>query len=266
MRELLYFFKDIFDNRLLVWDLSKKDFQNKFTGSYLGIIWAFIQPIIMILIYWFVFQVGFKSTTVSNVPFVLWLLSGMIPWIYFTDSVFNSTNSVVDSSYLVKKIVFNVRILPFVKIVSAAFIHLFFIIVLLLMLFIYGFSFDLVYFQFFYYFIALLLLILGIGLISSSIIVFIKDVGQIINMLLQFGFWLTPIFWSIQQIPQKYHFYLKLNPMYYIIIGYRETFLDHVYFWEHPILTIYYWVVVFVVLSIGTMLFSKLRSHFADVL
>ncbi|MZQ83736.1 ABC transporter permease [Paenibacillus sp. 5J-6] len=266
MKEILFFFKDLFNNRLLVWDLSKKDFQNKFTGSYLGIIWAFIQPFIMILIYWFVFQVGFKSTSVSDVPFVIWLLSGMIPWIYFTDSVFNSTNSIVESSYLVKKIVFNVRILPLVKVISAAYIHLFFIIVLLAMLFIYGFSFNLAYLQIFYYFIALFLLVLGIGLISSSLIVFIKDIGQIISMLLQFGFWLTPIFWSMQQIPEQYQFLLKLNPMYYIANGYRETFLTHVYFWEHPVLTLYFWVVVLVFLSAGIILFSKLRSHFADVL
>lgn len=88
--------------RLLI-DLTLKDFKKKYVGSYLGILWAFVTPIITIGVFWFVFEVGFKSAPVDNFPFILWLSCGMIPWFFITDVLNNGTNSVIENDYLVKK-------------------------------------------------------------------------------------------------------------------------------------------------------------------
>jgi len=118
---------ELINNRKLIFSLAKNDFKTKYAGSYLGIIWAFIQPIITVLIYWFVFQVGFKSAPMKDFPFVLWLIAGIIPWFFFQESLMNATNSLLEYSYLVKKVVFKVSVLPLVKIISALFVHIFFI-------------------------------------------------------------------------------------------------------------------------------------------
>ncbi|MNN31636.1 Teichoic acid translocation permease protein TagG [compost metagenome] len=110
------------------------------------------------------------------------------------------------------------------------------------------------------------ILLLGLSWITSALVVFLKDVGQVISMILQFGFWLTPIFYSYQALPEKYAFLLKLNPMYYITEGYRGIFIYKFWFWERPDLTLYYWIVSLSVLVIGYLLFKRLRPHFADVL
>lgn len=78
----LSFFKDIYLNRRLILQLSVKDLKDKYLGSYLGFLWAVIQPTISILIFWFIFQVGFKSMPVDNYPFILWLVAGIIPWFF----------------------------------------------------------------------------------------------------------------------------------------------------------------------------------------
>jgi lipopolysaccharide transport system permease protein/teichoic acid transport system permease protein len=263
---IIGFIRDMLKQQRFVLEMSKKDIKARYLGSFLGILWAFIQPTVQILIFWYVFQVGFKNAPVDNFPFILWLISAMIPWFFISDSIIGSTNSIMENNYLVKKVVFRVSILPIVKIYSALFVHLFFIVFMIIMFSIYGYKPNVYYFQIIYYLFSSIILLLGISWITSSLVIFLKDIGQIIAVLVQFGFWLTPIFYSINTIPEKYHFIIKLNPFFYIVEGYRETFVYQKWFWEHPWLTLNFWIITFVFLLVGTIVFKKLRPHFADVL
>lgn len=250
----------------LLFDLTISDFRKRYLGSYLGVIWAFVQPLISILLFWFVFQVGFRSTPIDDVPFILWLSCAIIPWNFYSDSIQSSTNSILENSFLVKKVVFKLEILPIVKISSALIVHLFFIVFIFVMFFIYGYGFSIYNLQVFYYLIASVLLVIGISWITSSLVLFLKDTSQIVAMAMQLGFWLTPIFYPLEMIPDKLQFLFKLNPMFYITNGYRDTFIYKEWFWEHPLLTIYFWIVTLLLLYIGFLLFRKLKPHFADVL
>jgi lipopolysaccharide transport system permease protein/teichoic acid transport system permease protein len=131
---------------------------------------------------------------------------------------------------------------------------------------VYGYSFDIHWLQAFYYLGAMVVLILGLSYITSAVVIFFKDVGQIVAMFLQFGFWMTPIFWNIGMIPDRFHWLLKLNPLMYIIEGYRDSLINHVWFWEKPMMGLYFWVVALGLLALGFSTFRKLKPHFADVL
>jgi lipopolysaccharide transport system permease protein/teichoic acid transport system permease protein len=260
------FLKDTIVKQRFIYELAKKDVKSRYLGSYLGAVWAFVQPTIQVLIFWFVFQVGFKSMPVDNFPFILWLISAMIPWFFVADSISGATNSILDNSYLVKKVVFRVSILPIVKIYSSLFIHLFFIVFLFFIFAIYGYYPSLYNLQIVYYMFCCLVLVLGLSWITSSLVIFLKDVGQVVAMLIQFGFWLTPIFYTLKIVPEKYHFIMKINPFYYITEGYRDAFIYKKWFWEHPLLTLNFWLITLIILALGTLVFKKLRPHFADVL
>lgn len=186
--------------------------------------------------------------------------------VFISDSIQGATTSITDNSYLVKKVVFKVSLLPIVKIYSALWVHLFFVAVIFLMFSIYGYFPNVYNVQVLYYVFCISVLVLGISWITSSLIIFFKDMGQIVSTVLQFGFWLTPIFYSLDIIPQKYAFLLKINPAFYIIQGYRDTFIYKSWFWEHPKLTVYFWLCTIVILVVGRTMFKKLRPHFADVL
>lgn len=269
MSILQYFFDfliDIYRNRRLLWELTKKDFQQRYVGNYLGIMWAFIQPTITIIIFWFVFQVGFKSIPVDNFPFILWLCCGMFPWFFFCDAINSATNSIVSNAYLVKKVVFRVSLLPMVQILSALVVHSFFICVLFLMFAIYGYWPSIFNLQLVYYDFALICLLFGLSLITSTLVVFLRDIGQLVSMCIQFGFWFTPIFWSLKMIPEKYHWFFKINPMYYIVNGYREAFINQKWFWEQEINGFIFWATTGVIIILGIFLFKKLRPHFADII
>ena len=122
--------KELFQSRELIWKLSKNDFKKRYAGSYLGFIWALIQPVITVLMYWIVFDVVFntRSQMIASgveVPYVLFLTAGLVPWFYFSDALIGGTNSLLEYNYLVKKVVFKISILPIIKIISALFVHTF---------------------------------------------------------------------------------------------------------------------------------------------
>lgn len=268
MKKILALPAELYQNRKLVLSLAKNDFKTKYAGSYLGIVWAFIQPIVTILVYWFVFSVGLKAGTVSDYPFVLYLVSGIIPWFFFQDALNGGTNALIEYNYLVKKVVFKISILPIVKIISALFVHVFFVAFALLLCACYGYTPSLYTLQIIYYSVCTFLFVLGLVYATSAIVIFFRDLTQIISIFLQVGVWLTPIMWDIDMLSS--HPWLiklfKLNPMYYVVTGYRDSMLGHIGIWNHASWTIYFWVVTILLFGLGSVIFKRLKPHFADVL
>lgn len=260
---------DLYQNRKLIWTLAKNDFRTKYAGSYLGIIWAFIQPVVTVMVYWFVFGVV-REGTPKTVPFVLWLVCGLVPWFFFQDALVQSTNALIEYSYLVKKVVFKISILPVVKIIASLFVHLFFVLFTLVLFCCYGYYPDLYALQLIYYSFCAFMLVLALAYSTCAIVVFFRDLSQIISIALQIGVWLTPIMWDFADMGINPYSWLarilKINPMYYVTSGYRNAFIDKQWFWEHPWQTLYFWGVTLLLLGLGTRLFKKLRVHFADVL
>lgn len=266
VKEAAGFIKLSLSNTGLIKSLSKNDFRNKYASSYLGIVWGFINPLVTIAVYWFVFQVGFRSGDVGDVPYVLWFVTGIIPWFFFSDALPSTSNVFLEYSYLVKKVVFKIEILPTVKIISSLFVHLFFVLFIYVLTSIYGYYPDTYTLQFIYYSFAMIVLVYSLSLLTSSIILFFRDLGQIIGIVVSVGFWATPIGWQITMLPGIAQRLFKLNPMYYIVTGYRDAFVDKIYFWQRPYETLYFWVLCFVILCIGSKMFKKLKPHFSDVL
>lgn len=257
----------LIENRKLIWSLSKNDFKTRFAGSYLGIVWAFVQPVVTVLVYWFVFQVGLKAGRTNEYPFVVWLVAGLVPWFFFSEALNGGTNALIEYSYLVKKVVFKISILPIVKVMSAVFVNAFFILFTLVLCSCYGYTPSLYTIQIIYYLICNFLLVLGLSYFTAAIVVFFRDLTQIINILLQVGMWITPIMWDAEHmLSPKLLKIFKLNPVYYIVDGFRDSLLAGVGFWEKPMWTMYFWLFVIIVFSIGVSVFKRLRVHFADVL
>ena len=259
---------ELYQNRALILQLAKNDFKTKYAGSYLGIVWAFVQPLVTILVYWFVFTVGLKSGKVEGYPFVLYLVTGIVPWFFFSDALNGGTNALIEYSYLVKKVVFKISILPMVKVISAAFVHLVFVAIALILCCCFGYLPGLTVIQIVYYSFCTFILVLGLCYATSAIVVFFRDLTQIISIVLQVGIWMTPIMWDINMLadyPWAITLF-QLNPIYYIVNGYRDALLADTWFWQHWVWTIYFWVLTAILFVIGSVVFKRLKPHFADVL
>ncbi len=259
--------KDLLNSRVLVWNLARNDFKTKYTASYLGIIWAFINPIVTIVIYWVIFQYGLKAgSPTQGASFIFWFMAGLIPWFFFQEALTNATNCLFEYSYLVKKVVFKISVLPIIKIISSAFVHIVFIGFLLIVGIIQGHYPDIMLIQLFYYSFCTFVLVLGFSYATASIVLFFRDLTQLIGIFLQAGMWMTPIIWSYTIIPQKYQWIAKINPMFYIVEGYRDSLINKIWFFDKYMQTLYFWLFAGLLFIFGAIIFKKLKPHFSDVL
>ena len=266
-RIISFFILEIVDKRMIIFVLAKREFQSTYMGSYLGFMWAFLQPLMFIAVLNLVFTLGIRhGNDSSDIPFVLYLTIGLLVWMYFSENLSSGTRAIKEYSYLIKKIDFRLAILPIIKLLSSAVTHLLLVIVAILIAGFNGYMPGLYLIQLIYYMASMMLLLLGISWITSSTSIFIKDVGNVVSIIVKFGFWLTPIFWNIDRVPVNYQWIVKLNPVYYIVSGYRDSIVLQVPFWEHPIETAYYWSFTLICIGIGIFVFRKLRPHFAEVI
>lgn len=260
------FLSDIYQKRGLIYELAKRDFQRQYQGSYLGFVWMFLQPLVLIFVLYLVFTLGLRAGDTMEVPFELYLITGMIGWLYFSENLSGSTSIIRNHQFLVKKVDFRLSVLPLVKMLSSLVPQLFLIIVAIGVAWYRGYAPTIYTLQVFYYLAAMVALLLGIGWLTSSTSIFVKDVSRLVAISVQFGFWLTPIFWNIAMIPERYHWVIKLNPVYYIVTGYRDSLIGQTAFWLEPAGTLYYWGITLLSLIIGIKVYSKLRPHFAEVI
>lgn len=263
--------KELYQSRRLIWKLSKNDFKKRYAGSYLGMVWAFVQPVVTVVMYWIVFDRVFdtRSQLVAGgieVPYVLYLTAGLVPWFYFSEALTNGTTALLEYNYLVKKVVFKISILPIIKVIAATFIHLFFVVVLLIIAIGYGYYPSVYTLQIFYYSFCEFVLVLAISYTACAVVVFFKDLQQIINIALQIGMWATPILWDISMLTDKMKPLFKLNPMVYIVNGYRSAIYEQEWFFEHFYSSTYFWIFTVTLFCIGSLIFKRLKVHFADVM
>lgn len=265
--QFLEFLRAIWDNKFLVIQLTKRDFQSRYLGSYLGLPWAFIKPLSLVFVIWFAFTYGLKSGMVDEtVPFPLWLVVGFIPWFYASENIAGSIQSLLEYAFLIKNISFRPSIIPLIKILTNSLIHLFFIILLMGVAAAYGYKPSSHWIQIFYYMFCAAMLTLGLSWFASSVQLFFRDIGHIIEIALQLFFWGTPIIWSYKMLPDRFCFMLKLNPFFYLVEGYRDTFIYKIWFFERLWSTLYFWIITSIIFVLGAFVFKKLKPHFADVL
>lgn len=253
----------------LIFELAKADFKKRLAGSYFGMLWMFVQPIVTVVIYYMVFTViggRGQQQFMDGVPYLLWMICGLVPWFYFSECLSGGTSCLLEYSYLVKKVVFRIDILPMVKIGSALVVHGIFAAILLTVSLFCGNLPQASWLQILYYSGCTAVLALGIVKFTSAAVVFFRDMSQLVAIAIQFGVWLTPVMYSNSQIPwAPVAFILRLNPMYYVAEGYRDSIIRGVWFWEKSE-TIYFWAVTLLLFWFGNHMFKKLRPHFADVL
>ncbi len=266
LRFFLNALKTLVGRRYLIYTMARREVASNYVGSLLGVIWTFIHPVVLITVFWVVFSLGFRVRPMKDVPFVVWLTAGMSGWFAFSEMVAGAVGSVVANGNLVKRTLFPSQVLPVVKIFSSLANHAAFILVLFVLIVLQRMPLSFYYLQALYYLACMMVLAVGLGWMFSALNVFIRDVGQVVGVALQIGFWATPIFWDARIMPARLQQYLKLNPLYYIVQGYRDSFIYFVPFWQRPYLTAYFWSVALVILLLGAMVFKRLQPQFSDAL
>lgn len=246
--------------------MTVRDLQTQYAGSALGLLWSYVHPLVMALVLWYVFAHGFRAQPVRDIPFAVWLFCGLFPWTFYNTAVGTCCGSLSEQSFLVKRTGFCVALIPMVKIASAFCIHLGFLAILAGFALANGVTPGLHWLQLPYYTLGLCVLLVGTGWLVSSLNLFLRDVAQGVNVLLQLGFWLTPVFWMPETMPVAFTRWLWLNPMAYLVEGYRNSVLHGAWFWQDGWGALRFWCQALGMGALGLGVFRRLRPHFADVL
>ena len=253
------FFKNVYDYRELLKTNIKKDIRGKYKKSFLGVLWSFLNPLLQLAVYAFIFPIILK---VQQENYVIFVCSALIPWTFFTTVVVQSTGVIVGNGNIIKKVYFPREILPISITTSAAVNFLISTIIILFFVFCYGMG--ITKYIIFYPVILMIqyILLLGISFLLSSITVYFRDLEHLVGIAIMLLFYATPIVYSLNTMDASYVKILKLNPMAHIVEAYRSVF----YYQSMPNLKNLGIIAFFSILlcMIGYKIFKKLEKRFAE--
>lgn len=243
-----------------------------YSGSSFGIVWAFVKPVLFVLVYWFGITIGIKGGSSDKVPYIYQLISSILPWFFISEAWLKCGTSIRQNKHLVTKTVFPVSTIPVFEEMYLFFIHAILVCAATVIFAVSGYI-TVNFIQIIYGMICLFVLIWAISLIFSACVVISRDFEHLIKSLTQVLFWLSPILWSLEKV-EKYpiiHTIVRLNPVSYIVEVYRAAFLGklsntYVWFFNDVLGTVCFWAEIIIISLIGSYLFKKLERDFADVL
>ncbi len=238
------------------------DIKARFSGSRWGFLWALASPAVTIAIYWFVYTVALQGRDMEGVPYLHFLIAGILPWFFFAEGLTLTASVYRDYSFLVRNIRFPLEHLPSVRVTGALFLHGVLLILAYGVLILSGASVDLAQLWVFFWMAGGFLLTLGLGRIFALWNACCKDVAYGLNIAIQLGFWLTPIFWSPTALPDWAKTLVGWNPVALWVEGYRNALLFHIAptFFDGLI----FWCEILLVYGLSTVIMKKIRPTLAD--
>ena len=254
-------FKDLYDYRELLKTNIKKEIRGKYKGSWLGVLWTFLNPLLMLAVYAFVFPYILR-VNVEN--YTIFMIVALIPWTFFTTAVQTGTGCVVANGNILKKVYFPREIIP-ISITTSQLVN-FLITCLIMFVFIIfsgvGFSKHILLLPIII--IVQYVLTLAINFLLSAITVFVHDVDHFVSVALTLGFYANPIVYLSSMLPAKFQWAMAVNPMAVMVEAYRAVLFYH----EMPNFRLFgIWTVLsFVLLAVNYLIFKKLEKSFVEEL
>ncbi len=261
------FLRNLYTRRALLYQLVRRDFEQRYVGSAAGWLWGVIHPLVLLLSWTFVFQVCMKVQLPRGEvtqSYALFMLAGWMPWFLFQETVQRSATSFVDQANLITKTVFPAELIPISIFFSTLINHLFTLVLVIgaTLWWTHQVSWTLILLPIYMLFVGLLAV--GIGWIAASLQVYLRDTAQVVAVTMTLWFWLTPIFVFESQYPARLQWLIEYNPLAYLVRAYRERILSaRPPDWEEIGVIAFYALIFF---FIGGLFFRQMRRGFADVL
>jgi ABC-type polysaccharide/polyol phosphate export permease len=260
-----FFLRNLVERRSLLFQLVRRDFEQRFVGSAVGWIWGLINPLVLLFSWIFVFQICMGMEAPAGFgSYAFFIFAGMLPWLLFQETLQRSASSLLEQSNLITKTVFPAEIVPVSVFLSTVVSHLLAVVMLVAAVGVWQKQVNVFLVFLPVYIFVVGLLAVGLGWIAASLHVFLRDTAQVVGVGLTFWLYMTPIFIPESRFPKWAHFVLVSNPLYYLVRSYRTVLLTK----GTPDLrdlgiAAAYGAAAFV---LGGLFFRHMKRGFADVL
>lgn len=268
MSTFIEIIKDHIQYRQQIFKLAISDLKKTYRGAALGWAWAIIKPAVTIFVYWFTFEIGLRAgKAVNGYPFFLWLLAGVIPWFYMSNMITSGTDSIRRYSYLVTKMKFPISTIPTFVSISKFIVHILLVSIMIIIFVLMGRMPTIYIAQLPFYMLLNLIFFTVFSLVSGLLASMSKDFANLVKSFVTAIFWLSGIIYNINNISISWlKSLLMINPVTFLVEGYRNCFINHVWFWEQPKRLMYFGIITLVMLIIGVWAYKRLRKEIPDVL
>lgn len=269
MYKLFSVFKEQWENKNLIWQLTFYNLKSQYANHYLGVFWSILQPAMQVGIYYLVFGLGLRGVRgdVGELPFIIHLISGLFPWLFLSQAINTASNSIQSQISLVTKMKFPSSTLISIAIFNG-FVNLILTTsILVIIVTISGHTSFINYWGFIYFIIASYLFAFAFGLIMSSLVIIIRDMKNVLQNVIRMFFFLTPIFWTLENVHPILAKITDFNPFAYLVMNYRHTFVLS----EGPLYGdfshhLYFWSLTLVLLYIGVHIHYRFKNKLIDYL
>lgn len=259
--------KEIWTNRFMMLRVAMFDYRLRNKDSYLGRVWEILTPLIQIGTYWFVFGIGMRQgRDVDGYPYLLWMLSGLIPWFCISASIIKGANSIFTKAATITKLNYPIATVPIGVIITEGFEFAFTLVILEVVFLFHGYLPNWGYLNLIYYTIYMFSFLASLALITSVCTMVARDFQKLLSSLIRFLFYLTPILWDMKKMPELFQMIVGVSPLYYVIRGFRDSLLYDVPFYSHRTSIVIEWGIVVVLFVFGCYLQEKFRNRFRDLI
>ena len=265
-KSLMYVLKENFTNLYRTYSISKYELVADIRDSRLGLFWNFANPVIQVLTYWFVFGLVWKKDSVDGIPYIYWMLGGMVVWFFMSPCITNGCNAIFSKTNVITKMKFPVSILPATVVLKELFNHLCLMIILIILFLIGGYYPTVHWLGLIYYLLCAIIFSIALSMTTSVLNMLARDTRKLVLALMRLLLYLTPILWPITSLPKVLWPIMKANPIYYIVQGYRDCFFfgEGVFFYWQSMLA--FWTITIFLLLLGSYMMYKFKHKFIDMI
>lgn len=249
--------------------LSVADLKKTYSGAALGWAWAVIKPVVTIFVYWFAIEIGLRSgKDVSDMPYILWLIAGIVPWFYISDTLTGGADCIRRYSYLVTKMRYPVMTIPTFTNLSKLIVNVVLTLVAIIVFWASGYAPSIYLLQLPVYIFFMYMLSNAWALFAGMVSAISKDFSNLVKAFNTAVFWLSGVIWNIDNVANRkwLNAFMMINPVTFITNGFRNCFVNKVWFFEQPKRLSYFIVIYIAMAFLSLWAYKKLRKEIPDVL
>lgn len=258
--------RENFKNIYRTFSIARYELLADMRDSKLGLFWNFASPTIQVLTYWFVFGYVFQRKAVDGIPYMAWMLGGMVVWFFISPCITDGCNAIFSKSDVISRMKFPVSILPLTVVFKKLFNHFCLLVIVVIVYALFGYFPEVHWFGLIYYLLCAVLFAFSLSLTTSVLNMLARDVRKLIVSCMRLLLYLTPILWDVSRLPSWIGKVAGCNPIYYIVQGYRDCFFYHRGFGAYTWSMLWFWGITLGLFVVGSCMIYKFKTKFIDLL